>query len=179
MPIENTYHTSLLDAIKRHGIGNSLLLIADEGRKKDWFWQKFGKDKIIQCCAPSFSDAMRGKIDFWFDLCQPDIQDLPQTYDSVICHCVLEHCINPYRAIETMQFMCLNRGGILYISVPVFPRPEEKQEIQEAHTIPQYDNWDFFRFTREWFNQISVSLNMSILENEISNGIITFVARTN
>jgi SAM-dependent methyltransferase len=58
----------------------------------------------------------------------PDLRDHHNTYDLVLCEQVLEHVLNPKRAIENLSAI-LKPGGLLHITVPA---------INNSHGEPFY-----------------------------------------
>ena len=60
---------------------------------------------------------------------------LPNTFATIFCLSVLEHCHQPFRMAENIQRL-LAPGGTLYVSVPF---------VWEIHSFPA----DYWRFTPE------------------------------
>jgi SAM-dependent methyltransferase len=173
MPTTEDYHSVAVSMLDKYGIGRSLVLIADTPQKVDWLHNRYGADILIHNCAPAW-DTQRG-IDFEYDLCVAE-SAVPRQYDSVFCHCVLEHCINPFMAVQKLLAL-LVPGGVLYLTMPGFPSQSEPQEIDHFHTIPKFNGWDFFRVTTAWTTAVLVACDAEILEISFTNALINAVAR--
>jgi SAM-dependent methyltransferase len=70
-----------------------------------------------------------------FDLCNPTPQD--RTFDIVICEQVLEHVVDPGRAVRTLRDLC-TPGGQVVVSTPF---------LIKVHELPLYGMHDYWRFT--------------------------------
>lgn len=69
-----------------------------------------------------------------FDLCNPP-EELPGPFGLVICEQVLEHVVDPLRAVKTLRCLCAPDGHV-FVSTPFLVR---------LHAHPG----DFWRFTPE------------------------------
>lgn len=72
-------------------------------------------------------------------------------FTIIFCIEVLEHCWNPMKAIENMSRMCAP-GGKIFISTPFIN--------------PHHDEWDFLRYTNEWFEKVLPKYGLEIIRIE-------------
>ncbi len=72
-------------------------------------------------------------------------------FDIVFCLEVLEHCYNPVRAVENL-FNFTKDGGVCYISAPFIN--------------PLHDEWDYLRYTPEWFKKVLPFWFKEVIINE-------------
>ena len=70
-----------------------------------------------------------------FDLCEPSPQ--PDQFDVVICEQVLEHVLDPCRAVKTLYDLT-SPGGLVIVSTPFMVR---------VHELALYGLRDYWRFT--------------------------------
>lgn len=173
MPTTGDYHSRAIAMLDKYGVGKSLVLIADTPRKVDWLHARYGDEVLIHNCAPAWEE--RKGIDFEYDLCAPE-STAPRMYDAVLCHCVLEHCIDPHLAVRKLLDL-LVPGGLLYLTMPGFPSAEEPQEIDPFHTIPKFGGWDFFRITTAWTLAVMAECGAKTLCMSYTDALINVAVR--
>ena len=88
----------------------------------------------------SYYGGYRGESgDFYLDLSEDVSPDIP-VYDFVICHTVLEHVYDIFRAAKNLRILT---GKYLVVVVP---------EVQETHGVDDFD--DYWRFTKSGLAQL-------------------------
>jgi SAM-dependent methyltransferase len=94
-----------------------------------------------------------------------DISDMPEvpanSYDTVVCHQVLEHVRRP-GAAATEILRVLAPGGHAIFSVP---------HLSRRHELPH----DYQRYTQEGLNALLVDSNFEVLELAPYGGMLSFV----
>lgn len=85
------------------------------------------------------------KPDYRVDINQP--MKWERGYDVVFCLEVLEHCWNPVQVIKNLFDLT---SGVCYISAPFIN--------------PLHDEWDYLRFTPEWFRKVLPDIGFSRVE---------------
>lgn len=91
--------------------------------------------------------------DFVFDLNEANISVVSggkiERFDVVFCLEVLEHCWNPVNCVQNLSNF-LAKGGDLYISTPFIN--------------PHHDEWDFLRYTNEWYEKVLPMFDIEIVD---------------
>lgn len=82
--------------------------------------------------------------------------DHPIVSDYVFCLEVLEHCFDPVQAMTNLLYITRER---LYLSTPFIN--------------PIHDNWDYLRYTDEWFEKVIPRLAPSVKDINITPRIAT------
>lgn len=83
-----------------------------------------------------------------FDLCEPSPID--RTYDVVICEQVLEHVIDPWRAVRTLYDLC-RPGGHVVVDTPFLIR---------IHEYPA----DYWRFSPDGLRILLESAGLEVID---------------
>jgi len=77
-------------------------------------------------------------------------------FDYVFCLEVMEHCYNPVQVVKNLLMLTKER---LFISTPFIN--------------PIHDNWDYLRYTDEWFERVIPSLAPSVKDIKITPRVAT------
>ena len=170
IPLEGDYYSGTIAGLREYGVGESLLLIADNDKKKQQMAGWFPQLKTIHTAAPAW-DKLAACSDYTLDLCAP--LTTPHRYSAVLCHGVLEHVVDPVAALNNMATLLLP-DGILYVLTHNFPSPDEQQEQYEYHGTDAVP--DFFRFSSEWFRRLPMA-GLALIEAKVNFAMINIVWR--
>jgi SAM-dependent methyltransferase len=110
--IRDTVRAFVAECAKRFDQqGSSLLDIAPQVHEG-------AKPFFVQSHILTLDIDPRSGADFVADLCQDNSNLIGRSFfDFVVCTEVLEHTLNPFRAVEEM-FRVLKPGGLLFLTVP-------------------------------------------------------------
>jgi len=95
-------------------------------------------------------------VDYVADLCQTNTHIPNESFDYILCTNVLEHTLQPFRAIEEIHRM-LKKNGILFLSVPL--------NFRIHGPLP-----DCWRFTKYGVSALLNGLFEIIEMNELESG---------
>ncbi len=110
--------------------------ILDIGKSMREFNEKLKNDKLDTLDINQFKNYPNIQA----DICEKNLDKSFQTkYDVIICLAVLEHCYNPFEAINNI-YNLLEDGGVLYGYVPF---------LFNYHAPKDLKFFDFFRFSKD------------------------------
>ncbi len=142
------YHQALRQFWEWYGLGNRSLLVSESNKVKEVMSGEY--PGVIFTTSDLFpelmSDSPSDLPDHIWDVClDPPPGLASMSFDSIVCHALLEHVIDPTSAILHMLSL-LNSGGLLYLMTHT--------PAYHKHSYPR----DYVRFHHDYFEDLPAYL---------------------
>lgn len=171
LPVPNlvgSFHNVLTQFWQKNGLGHRCLLVSECKPVKEAMREYYsGVDFVTTDLFPDLTTNIdEHRPDYIWDVCETPPQELCNNkFDSVICHALLEHVIDPTTAIYNM-IKLLNTDGKIYLMThtPSFHK----------HSYPR----DYVRFHQDYFEDLpdyfsnKYKIKISLIELYSSKGVI-------